>query len=186
MLLIIYAFTLAGTGLVYSVYPIVMMIIDLVQGDTSHIITLIVGIVGYGLDVVFFIIMILFLKTHFDLINKNLTTIEQLDEKRGNVKTVTYDMGKDFNYKTVFGQNKACWGCPYNGGDSAPFGDGTVFIKQDLSNRKISANEDNDDPYFNDDPIVEDNWGKGNDYNDPLNKINEKYKSKNPLRQQLE
>lgn len=185
MLLISYAFTLAGVGLIYSVLPIVDLLIELFKGNTSHIVNLIIGIVGYGLDVVFFIIMILFLRTHYDLINKNMTTIEQLDEKRGNIKTVTYDMGKEFNYKTVFGQNKACWGCPYDKGDSAPFGDGTVFIKQDLSNRKISASAEDNDPYFNDDPIFEDNWEEGKDFNDPLNKINDNYKGNNPLRKHL-
>ena len=185
MLLITYAFVLAGVGLIYSIYPIINLVIVLVKGDTSYLAVLVVGIVGYGLDILFFIIMILFLRTHYDLINKNMTTIEQLDEKRGNVKTVTYDMGYDFNYKTVFGQNKVCWGCPYDRGDAAPFGDGTVFIKQDLSNRKLSATAEDNDPYFEEDPIFEDNWGDGKDFNDPLNKMNDNYSGKNPLRKQL-
>lgn len=37
-----------------------------------------------------------------------MTTIEHLDEKRGNVREYNYDMGRDFNRDTVFGKRKEC------------------------------------------------------------------------------
>ena len=185
MLLIIYAFTLSVVGLLYSVYPIVDLIIRLVKGDTSHSLTLILGLVGYGLTIVFFIIMILFLQTHFDLINKNLTTIEQLDEKRGNIRTVTYDMGKEFNYQTVFGRKKICWPCPIMAGEAGPFGDGTVFTKTDLSNRNMDQVEVDDNPYFDDEAIFDDGGWNDQDQNNPLLKINEQYAPTNPLNRQI-
>lgn len=185
MLLIIYAFTLSVVGLLYSIFPLTDLIIRLVKGDTSHSLTLIFGLIGYGLTVVFFIIMILFLQTHFDLINQNMTTIEQLDEKRGNIRTVTYDMGKDFNYQTVFGRKKACWGCPLTSGESGPFGDGTVFTKTDLSNRNMDEPAVDDNPYFEDDAIFDDGGWNDQQPDNPLLKINEKYAPTNPLSRQI-
>ena len=190
MLLIIYAFTLSVVGLIYSVYPLVDLIIRLVKGDTGVLITLTLGLVGYALTIVFFIIMILFLRTHFDLINQNMTTIEQLDEKRGNIRTVTYDMGKEFNYQTVFGRRKMCWGCPVTKGEAGPFGDGTVFTKTDLSNKNISGEVALDDnPYFDvdDDPVFGDNWDANRkDQDNPLLQMNnQQFGGNNPLNNRL-
>lgn len=66
-----------------------------------------------------------------------MTTIEHLDEKRGNVRDYNYDMGKDWNWNFVFGKNKTCWFFPYNEGDAGSTGDGTVFIKHESSKKMI-------------------------------------------------
>ena len=72
------------------------------------------GIIGFGFAIVFCYIVIMFIRYHFDLVAKNMTTIEHLDEKRGNVRDYNYDMGKEWNWSFVFGKNKTCWFFPYN------------------------------------------------------------------------
>lgn len=81
------------------------------QALLSH---LIIGLIGYVLILIFFFIMLAFMWYHFKLVDTNMTTIEHLDEKRGNISNVTYDMGRDFNWKFVFGNTKACWFIPYD------------------------------------------------------------------------
>lgn len=93
MLLLIYAAILDFLGLVFSFYPILRFFLEIISGNFAHIWHFIFGIIGYGLAVVFAFIIFLFLKYHFELINKNMTTIEHLDEKRGNPRDINYDMG---------------------------------------------------------------------------------------------
>ena len=63
------------------------------------------------------------------------TFIELSMERRGQ-HVVNYDMGKEFNWISVFGKNKALWWLPINSGLGAPLGDGIIipriqpFIRQ--------------------------------------------------------
>lgn len=98
MLLIIYAAIVDLLGIIFSIYPLVMMIIEIARGDRTHLWHLIVGIIGFVLALVFAYIIYQFLSYHFDLVKKNMTTIEHLDEKRGNTREYNYDGGEEFNW----------------------------------------------------------------------------------------
>lgn len=71
--------------------------------QSRYIFKFIVGLVGLGLEITFLVIMRLFINYHFNLIDKNMTTIDHLDIKRGKVKDYNYDFGKDWNWKSIFG-----------------------------------------------------------------------------------
>ena len=186
ILLLVYAFTLVCLGLLCSVYPIVLLIIEVVKGDFGHLWILIVGIVGIGLAVVFFVVMVMFLKYHFGLIGKNKTTIEHMDEKRGNVKDYNYDMGKEWNWNSVFGKNKLCWFFPVNTGMAETEGDGTVFMKHYNDDGKRVNLVGQDEPAYFDEDEDKDVWDDGK-YNDPLNKHNNNINVKNnPLDNNLD
>lgn len=76
-------------------------------------------------------------------------------------------MGSDYNWKMIFGKNKALWWLPITTGEGAPLGDGVVInrIEQSFSNF-AGGNADNSD--FDDIP---DNRPQ---YNDPLNQRNDR------------
>lgn len=156
MLLLIYAAVLDFFGIVFSIYPLVRMVIEIARGDYSHLWHFIFGLVGFLLALIFAYIIFQFLKYHFDLIDKNMTTIEHLDEKRGNIRDYNYDMGKEWNFNFVFGKVKACWFFPYNKGDAASTGDGTVFLKTG-NNQKVM--EEGDSDIYNDN-FDNDNWSQ--------------------------
>lgn len=188
MLLLIYAFVLDIMGMISCIVPIMMLVVEVARGDISHLLNLIIGIVGYALIIVFFFIMLAFMKYHFNLIEKNMTTIEHLDEKRGNISNVSYDMGRDFNWKFVFGAYRACWFVPYDRGIGAPMGDGVVISKQESSSKQISAEnveeEFNYEDYQN--THTDKNWNKDID-TDPLNQFGSKIANNaNPLVQPLD
>jgi len=126
MLLIIYAAVLVFLSLPFTIYPIIRFIIELAQGNKTHLWHFIVGLIGLVLSIVFTYIIIQFITYHFELIRKNMTTIEHLDEKRGNVREYNYDYGKDFNWDLVFGKRSECWFIPFNKGDAGSQGDGIV------------------------------------------------------------
>ena len=65
---------------------------------------------------VLFGIMTAFLNFHIDLVNRNSTTIENLEEKKSGPSQVSYDIGKEFNWMQVMGKNKGLWWLPYFGG----------------------------------------------------------------------
>jgi palmitoyltransferase len=188
ILLLVYAFALVCIGLACSVYPIVLLIIELVKGNyAGNLWILILGIVGFGLGIVFFIIMIMFLKYHFDLISKNKTTLEHMDEKRGNIKDYDYDMGKDWNWDSVFGKNKLCWFFPVNSGMSETDGDGTVFMKHYHDENKRVSLVGQDEPAYFDEDDEQELWDHKGQYNDPLNKHNNNINVKsNPLDNKLD
>ena len=98
MLLIIYSAALDFIGIAFSIYPLVWFIIEISQGNRTHLWHLIVGMIGFLLALVFAYIIIQFLSYHFDLVKKNMTTIEHLDEKRGNTREFSYDGGEEFNW----------------------------------------------------------------------------------------
>lgn len=71
-------------------------------------------------------------------------------------------MGSDYNWKMIFGKNKALWWLPITTGDGAPLGDGVVINRIEQSFSQLAAgNADNSDK--------EELEVKSPQYNDPLN-----------------
>ena len=68
-------------------------------------------------------------------------------------------MGSDYNWKMVFGKNKALWFLPITTGEGAPLGDGVVINKIETSfsrtNPLDSAAEEEDDKELFNDPMNE-------------------------------
>lgn len=182
MLLIIYAFTYGVLGILGSIYPLVLLGGELPQNTHGRLHKFVIGIIGNILGIAFVITMINFLTYHFYLVNNNKTTIENLDEKRGNVGG-SYDMGSDYNWKMIFGKNKALWFLPITTGDGAPLGDGVVINKVESSFSRVKSenmNDDDDDDYDIGQP------SSNNQYNDPLNERYDRInKQANPLNKDI-
>lgn len=67
-------------------------------------------------------------------------------------------MGKEYNWKMVFGQNKALWWLPITTGDGAPLGDGVVINKIETSfsaMKDLESNVDEEDKNAFNDPLNE-------------------------------
>lgn len=79
------------------IYPIVLKIIDLTN-SLDNIVFTIFTFIGFGLLIFFIKVIYSFVSYHHNLIDKNRTTIEELDEKRGNKPTVSYDVSKELNW----------------------------------------------------------------------------------------
>ena len=184
ILLITYAFVLTVFGIVVSVYPIALLLLSVIKGDNSQIWKLVLALIGYILLWVFVFIIWAFVKYHYDLIDKNMTTIEQLDEKRGNVSTVSYDMGKDFNWKFVLGANKAFWWVPIDWGIGAPMGDGVVISKKETEQAQGQQANEGEFNYNELDDMNEKQWN-ADDAQDPLNQ-RAAAGANNPLTQALD
>lgn len=190
ILLITYAFVLTCFAIAACVYPIVLLLISVIKGDKRKIWLLIVAGIGYILICVFVFIIWAFVKYHYELITKNMTTIEQLDEKRGNISTVSYDMGNDFNWKFVLGTHKAFWWIPIDTGIGAPMGDGVVISKKETEHAHGPAAEEGEFNYneLNDEPANQWNADGGNDplnqYGNNLGMSNQNVK--NPLVHELD
>jgi hypothetical protein len=71
-------------------------------------------------------LMTFFLKFHIYLVNHNKTTIENLDKKGADYKSL-YDVGKEINWQQVFGTNKLLWPFPVFMGSGKPLGDGIYW-----------------------------------------------------------
>lgn len=185
ILLITYAFIITIFGIIFTVYPIVVMAIAIFRGDRSYIWKLVIGLVGYAALWVFVFIIWKFVKYHYDLIDKNMTTIEYLDEKRGTVSKVSYDMGKDFNWKFVLGGNKAFWWVPIDTGIGAPMGDGVVISKKETNPLQGPAANEGE---FNYNELEDNNDNKWNadEAQDPLNQHVNAMGGNNPLNQPLD
>lgn len=69
MLLLIYSAILDVFSIMFSLYPLIKMLIELVTGNTTHLIHFIFGLIGLGLAITFCFIIWLFLKYHFRLID---------------------------------------------------------------------------------------------------------------------
>jgi len=80
-------------------------------------------------------------------------------------------MGKDYNWKMVFGKNKALWFLPITTGGGAPLGDGVVINKIETS---FSAMKDLESGVDDEDQ---------NAFNDPLNERYDRIQNQrgNPL-----
>jgi hypothetical protein len=79
------------------------------------------------------LIMTLFLRSHIYLAATNKTTIERLDKKGNDYKSV-YDIGSLNNWYQVFGTNKLLWPFPIFLGSGKPLGDGIYWptnVKED-------------------------------------------------------
>lgn len=105
------------------------------------------AVIALVVMLILFGIMTAFIKFHIDLLNKNSTTIENLEEKKSGPSTVSYDIGSDFNWMQVMGKNKALWWLPYLGGIGGPNGDGVVFPHKNGENQGTEL----DDYYPNSD-----------------------------------
>lgn len=181
MLLIIYAFTYGVLGLLGSIYPLILLGGELPENRYGRLHKFVIGIIGNLLGIAFVITMINFLRYHFYLVNNNKTTIENLDEKRGNVGG-SYDMGKDYNWKMIFGKNKALWFLPITTGDGAPLGDGVVINKVESSFSRVKSQNMDDDEDEN--SIA--NPSSSNPYTDPLNARYDRIaKQTNPLNKDI-
>lgn len=77
----------------FSIYPLVALIIEVANDNRTNLRIFIVGIIGWVILLVFFIVLTSFFMYHIRLIRKNKTTLEILDVKRGNDYHFTYDMG---------------------------------------------------------------------------------------------
>ena len=65
-------------------------------------------------------------------------------------------MGKEYNWKMVFGKNKALWFLPITTGDGAPLGDGVVINKIETSfsqMKDLESGVDEDDKNAFNDPL---------------------------------
>lgn len=183
MLLIIYSSFLIALADIFSITTLTLTFMRFQAGVASLKWICIQGFLGLILAIIFSYIISLFLKYHLDLVLRNVTTIEQLDEKRGNPMQFSFDMGREWNWNFVFGKNQWLWFIPYDQGSAAPIGDGTVFMKQNLIDKSSSKDEEN---FYQNDVYDQASWQNDENFNDPLNLQNEFYTSKNnPLSQNL-
>ena len=96
-----------------------------------------------------------FVHFHFQLIESNSTTIEQMENERSGHKALAqsgvkssiihmsaYDQGTLVNWSQVMGKNKVLWFVPYIGSYWKPNGDGVVFPKNE-NDRDLSMIEEN-------------------------------------------
>lgn len=82
--------------------------------------------------------MTFFLKFHVWLIKSNKTTIENLEKKGQNFKSI-YDIGPDNNWYQVFGTNKLLWPFPVFMGSGKPLGDG-IYWANNQEEKKVVNN----------------------------------------------
>lgn len=94
--------------------------------------------------------MTFFLKFHIFLAQTNKTTIENLDKKGRNYKSI-YDIGPVNNWFQIFGTNKYLWPFPVFCGSGKPLGDGIYWptnVKEDdnyssYNNKESEINQRN-------------------------------------------
>ena len=184
ILLITYTFLLPIFVVILDFYPIFLMVKDVASGNMAHIAVCIFACTGYVFIFAFIGLIWAFIKYHYDLIEKNKTTIEQLAEDRGDTNIWTYDMGSDFNWKFVLGANKWLWFIPIDWGIGAPMGDGVVISKKLKEGAAPEAQLEGEfDPNELEDHGKD--W-KDDEANDPLNRHGDMLKHQNPLTQRLE
>ena len=83
-------------------------------------------------------LMTLFSKFHYWLVSSNKTTIENL-EKKGKQYRSLYDIGSESNWYQVFGTNKLLWPFPVYMGSGKPIGDGIYWPNNQVENRESMA-----------------------------------------------
>lgn len=81
---------------------------------------------SYILNCLVAVLMTFFMKFHLYLATTNKTTIENLDKKGREYKSI-YDMGSMNNWYQIFGTNKALWPFPIFAGSGKPLGDGIYW-----------------------------------------------------------
>lgn len=97
-------------------------------------------IIAAGMTMLLFTIMCNFLWFHAKLIDKNRTTIENLENERtvgDKKKENLFDVGRQMNWEQVMGKNLWFWPVPYIGSLWKPYGDGVVFPKT-VADREVS------------------------------------------------
>ena len=82
--------------------------------------------VAYMFNGIIAILMTMFLKFHIKLASENKTTIENLEKKSQNYKSI-FDIGPGKNFEQIFGTNKYLWPFPIFCESGKPFGDGIYW-----------------------------------------------------------
>ena len=126
----------------YSVYPLVTLIIEISSENNKNLAMFIVGIVGWIVAFIFLIVLISFTRYHHKLIRRNKTTLDMLDIERGNLNNFNYDMGSSWNMEFIMGKKRSCWCFPVWYGKTGPQGDGTVFVKRGREGRILDLEEE--------------------------------------------
>jgi hypothetical protein len=85
------------------------------------------------------VLMTFFLKFHILLASNNKTTIENLDKKGKNFKSI-YDIGSTHNWSQIFGSNKFLWPFPIFLTDGKPIGDGIYWPSNQKDDDAFSSN----------------------------------------------
>ena len=81
---------------------------------------------SYILNCLVAVLMTFFMRFHIYLATTNKTTIENLDKKGREYKSI-YDMGSRNNWYQIFGTNKYLWPLPIFAGSGKPLGDGIYW-----------------------------------------------------------
>ncbi|KRW99554.1 hypothetical protein PPERSA_01200 [Pseudocohnilembus persalinus] len=100
-------------------------------------------------------IILSFLKFHYNLIQQNLTTIDNLERENTNKERLQqnqepiyeckYDLGMNFNWEQIFGRNKALWLIPIVGESGKPIGDGVNWQLKPQQSLETMYNNNNDE-----------------------------------------
>lgn len=130
--LISYAWILLFMSFFVSIVPLIKMIIMLSKtskvSDPYNLFDFIFLCIAFIQIIVLLVVLTNFISFHYGLIEKNSTTLENLEEKRsGSSVAYIYDQGSDFNWRQVMGKNKGLWWVPYIGSAGLPNGDGVIF-----------------------------------------------------------
>jgi palmitoyltransferase len=149
--LICYTWITLLLALIVTIYPLVRMIIMLSSGGLRSPFDLadfVFCCISFVFTCVLFVTLTNFIAFHWNLIERNSTTLENLEEMRsGHSVGNMYDQGSEFNWAQVMGKNKVLWFIPYIGKSGYPNGDGVVFPSRgsdrDSSIMDFDRNKDN-------------------------------------------
>jgi len=129
--LISYTWVTLLLALFATLVPLVIMIVQLSKTglkDPYSMTDFVFACISFIFTIILFVTLTNFIAFHYDLIEKNSTTLENLEEQRsGTSVNYMYDQGSEFNWAQVMGKNKALWFIPYIGKAGYPNGDGVVF-----------------------------------------------------------
>lgn len=119
-LFLIYIDILLTIIILYSIYPLVHLIIEISSDNNKNLARFIVGIVAWVLALILLIVLITFTRYHHKLIKQNKTTLDMLNVERGNNTSFNYDMGSSWNMEFIMGKKKSCWCVPIWCGKAGP------------------------------------------------------------------
>lgn len=129
--LICYTWVTLVLAVFATIIPLIIMSIQLSKTglkDPYNLADFVFACISFIFIMVLFVTLTNFIAFHWDLIDKNSTTLENLEEQRsGTSVNYMYDQGSEFNWAQVMGKNKAMWFIPYIGKAGYPNGDGVVF-----------------------------------------------------------
>ena len=155
MLFLIYSLFLGFVCLGFGVYPFFLFVFDVGDGDKGFLGYFAVFCVGYFFLVIMVFFLAWFLRYHWRLVRVNKTSLERMDEIRGNILNYHYDLGVEWNWKFVFGRKKYLWYLPVEG---EVLGDGIVFIKKSKYKNKKNIYESyvsTKQQYYEDSQVVQ-------------------------------